>query len=155
MWWRKSPWRSARLCQGDRGAANEAPTETEIARMSAIVEEGLKAGASVFDISNGSAQVVDGELVPGTTATEEELLGIGRALKRAGHGVFEIASDLLPEWNEFDWMGDLSRETGAPVTLPRGGSQQATPLQDSCRRCGIRMRAAPTSWRKFPCVALA
>ena len=44
-------------------------------------------------------------------------MGIGRALKRAGHGVFEIASDLLPEWNEFDWMGDLSRETGAPVTF--------------------------------------
>ena len=28
-----------------------------------------------------------------------------------------MASDLLPEWNEFEWMGDLSRETGAPVTF--------------------------------------
>ena len=103
---------------GDRGAANEAPTETEIARMSAIVEEGLKAGALGFSTSRTVLhKSVDGELVPGTTATEEELLGIGRALKRAGHGVFEIASDLLPEWNEFDWMGDLSRETGAPVTF--------------------------------------
>ena len=55
--------------------------------------------------------------MPGTTATKEELLGIGSALKRAGHGVFEMASDLLPEWNEFEWMGDLSRETGAPVTF--------------------------------------
>ena len=103
---------------GDRGAANEAPTETEIARMSAIVEEGLKAGALGFSTSRTVLhKSVDGELVPGTTATEEELLGIGRALERAGHGVFEIASDLLPEWNEFDWMGDLSRETGAPVTF--------------------------------------
>jgi N-acyl-D-amino-acid deacylase len=103
---------------GDRGAANEAPTETEIARMSAIVEEGLKAGALGFSTSRTVLhKSVDGELVPGTTATEEELLGIGRALKRVGHGVFEIASDLLPEWNEFDWMGDLSRETGAPVTF--------------------------------------
>ena len=103
---------------GDRGAANEAPTETEIARMSAIVEEGLKAGALGSSTSRTVLhKSVDGELVPGTTATEEELLGIGRALKRAGHGVFEIASDLLPEWNEFDWMGDLSRETGAPVTF--------------------------------------
>ena len=103
---------------GDRGAANEAPTETEIARMSAIVEEGLNAGALGFSTSRTVLhKSIDGELVPGTTATEEELLGIGRALKRAGHGVFEIASGLLPERNEFNWMGDLSRETGAPVTF--------------------------------------
>ena len=36
---------------GDRGAANEEPTETEIARMSAIVEEGLRAGAVGFSTS--------------------------------------------------------------------------------------------------------
>ena len=103
---------------GDRGAANEEPTETEIARMSVIVEEGLRAGAVGFSTSRTILhKSIDGELVPGTTATKEELLGIGRALKRAGHGVFEMASDLLPEWNEFEWMGDLSRETGAPVTF--------------------------------------
>ena len=103
---------------GDRGAANEEPTETEIARMSAIVEEGLLAGAVGFSTSRTILhKSIEGELVPGTTATKEELLGIGRALKRAGHGVFEMASDLLPEWNEFEWMGDLSRETGAPVTF--------------------------------------
>jgi hypothetical protein len=28
-----------------------------------------------------------------------------------------MASDLVPEWNEFDWMGDLSRETGLPGHL--------------------------------------
>ena len=102
----------------DRGAANEEPTETEIARMSAIVEEGLRAGAVGFSTSRTILhKSIEGELVPGTTATKEELLGIGRALKRAGHGVFEMASDLLPQWNEFEWMGDLSRETGAPVTF--------------------------------------
>ena len=103
---------------GERGAANEEPTETEIARMSAIVEEGLKAGALGFSTSRTVLhKSVDGELVPGTTAGKAELLGIGRGLKRAGHGVFEMASDLLPEWDEFEWMGDLSRETGAPVTF--------------------------------------
>ncbi|HAU22999.1 MAG TPA: amidohydrolase [Erythrobacter sp.] len=103
---------------GERGAANEIPTETEIARMSVIVEEGLKAGALGFSTSRTVLhKSIDGELVPGTTASKDELLGIGRALKRAGHGVFEMASDLLPEWHEFEWMGDLSRETGAPVTF--------------------------------------
>src|SRR3546814_701464 len=28
-----------------------------------------------------------------------------------------MASDLKREWNEFQWMGDLSRETGLPVTF--------------------------------------
>jgi N-acyl-D-aspartate/D-glutamate deacylase len=36
---------------------------------------------------------------------------------RVGHGVFEMASDLRREWNEFEWMGQLSRETGLPVTF--------------------------------------
>jgi len=103
---------------GDRGAANEPPTETDIARMSAIVEEGLRAGALGFSTSRTVLhKSIDGELVPGTTATEEELIGIGRAMGRAGHGVFELASDLLPEWNEFGWMGELSRETGLPVSF--------------------------------------
>jgi N-acyl-D-aspartate/D-glutamate deacylase len=103
---------------GDRGAANELPTETDIARMSLIVEEGLRAGALGFSTSRTVLhKSVDGELVPGTTATPEELLGIGRAMGRVGYGVFELASDLLPEWNEFDWMGALSRETGLPVSF--------------------------------------
>lgn len=103
---------------GDRGARNEPPTETDIARMAAIVEEGLRAGALGFSTSRTILhKSVDGELVPGTTATPEELIGIGRAMGRVGHGVFEMASDLRREWNEFQWMGDLSRETGLPVTF--------------------------------------
>lgn len=103
---------------GDRGAANENPTESDIARMANIVEEGLRAGALGFSTSRTVLhKSIDGELVPGTTATPEELIGIGRGMARVGHGVFEMASDLVPEWNEFDWMGDLSRETGLPVTF--------------------------------------
>jgi N-acyl-D-amino-acid deacylase len=103
---------------GQRGADNEEPTETDIAQMSKIVEEGLRAGALGFSTSRTVLhKSVDGVLVPGTTATEEELLGIGRAMGRVGYGVFEMASDLKREWNEFDWMGKLSRETGLPVTF--------------------------------------
>lgn len=102
----------------ERGARNEAPTELEIARMSQIVEEALRAGALGFSTSRTVLhRSVDGELVPGTTATKEELIGIGRAMGRVGHGVFEMASDLRREWNEFEWMGALSRETGLPVTF--------------------------------------
>ncbi len=103
---------------GQRGADNEAPTETDIAQMSRIVEEGLRAGALGFSTSRTILhKSVEGVLVPGTTATKEELIGIGRAMGRVGYGVFEMASDLRREWNEFEWMGDLSRETGLPVTF--------------------------------------
>lgn len=103
---------------GERGAKNEAPTETDIVAMSRVVEEGMRAGALGFSTSRTILhRSVDGELVPGTTATKEELLGIGRAMGRTGHGVFEMASDLKRDWKEFEWMGELSRETGLPVTF--------------------------------------
>ncbi len=103
---------------GDRGARNEPPTQEDIARMAAIVEEGLRAGALGFSTSRTILhRSIDGELVPGTTATKEELIGIGRAMGKVGHGVFELVSDLRREWNEFEWMGDLSRETGLPITF--------------------------------------
>lgn len=103
---------------GERGANNEAPTETDIAQMSKIVEDGLRAGALGFSTSRTVLhKSVDGVLVPGTTATKDELIGIGRAMSRVGYGVFEMASDLKREWNEFEWMGELSRETGLPVTF--------------------------------------
>ena len=101
----------------ERGAC-AAPSEGEIARMSKIVEEGLRAGALGFSTSRTILhKSIDGELVPGTSASKEELIGIGRAMGRVGHGVFEMASDLKREWNEFEWMGELSRETGLPVTF--------------------------------------
>ena len=103
---------------GERGANNEPPTETDIARMSAIVEEGLRAGALGFSTSRTILhKSIDGIPVPGTSATKEELIGIGRAMGRVGYGVFEMASDLKREWNEFEWMGELSRETGLPVSF--------------------------------------
>lgn len=103
---------------GERGARNEEPTETDIAQMSKVVEEGLRAGALGFSTSRTILhKSVDRELVPGTTATKEELIGIGRAMGRVGYGVFEMASDLKREWNEFEWMGELSRETKLPVTF--------------------------------------
>ncbi len=102
----------------ERGARSDVPTEHEIARMSKIVEEGLRAGALGFSTSRTILhKSVDGELVPGTTATKEELIGIGRAMGRVGYGVFEMASDLKRDWNEFEWMGELSRETKLPVTF--------------------------------------
>jgi N-acyl-D-aspartate/D-glutamate deacylase len=103
---------------GDREMPGAVPTEADIAEMSRIVEEGIRAGALGFSTSRTVLhKSVDGELVPGTTATKEELIGIGRAMGRVGYGVFEMASDMKRDWDEFGWMGALSRETGLPVTF--------------------------------------
>ena len=72
-----------------------------------------------------SHRASDGELVPGTYAAEDELLGIGRVLGELGHGVFEMASDLTPEEHGVAWMERSSAQTGpaddlrAPAERPR------------------------------------
>jgi N-acyl-D-amino-acid deacylase len=102
---------------GERERPGAVPTAEDIAAMSAIVEEGVRAGALGFSTSRTVIhKSIDGEVVPGTTATAEELIAIGRAMGRVGHGVFEMASDMMREWDEFGWMGALSRETGLPCT---------------------------------------
>ena len=103
---------------GDREQPGAVPTQHDISEMSRIVEEGVRAGALGFSTSRTVLhRSVDGELVPGTTATAEELIEIGRGMGRVGYGVFEMASDLMRDWDEFGWMGKMSRETGLPVTF--------------------------------------
>ena len=103
---------------GDRERPGAVPTAEDIAAMSRIVEDGVRAGALGFSTSRTVLhRDIGGEVVPGTTATAEELVEIGRAMGRAGHGVFEMASDMMREWDEFGWMGKMSRETGLPVTF--------------------------------------
>ncbi|WP_421861382.1 N-acyl-D-amino-acid deacylase family protein [Parvibaculum sp.] len=102
---------------GERGARNEAATDEDIEKMAEIVREGVAAGALGFSTSRTMLHLSkNGEPVPGTFANKAELMGIGRALGAAGHGVFEMASDLTPAEEEFNWMKELSAETGLPVT---------------------------------------
>lgn len=109
---------------GDRGAKNEPATPDDIAAMAAIVKEGLEAGALGFSSSRTLVhRAVDGEPVPGTFAADDELFGIGAALKETGKGVFELApggvmgEDLSLPHKEVAWMRRLSKETGRPVSF--------------------------------------
>ncbi len=103
---------------GERGAKNEKAEPDEIAEMARLVKEGLQAGALGFSTSRTILhRAADGELVPGTTADRSEVMGIGRVLGEVGHGVFEVASDLAPEGDELQWMSDLGKETGRPVSF--------------------------------------
>jgi N-acyl-D-aspartate/D-glutamate deacylase len=103
---------------GERGAKNEKASALDIEQMAALVKEGLQAGALGFSTSRTILhRAKDGEVVPGTNAEDEEVLGIGRMLGEVGHGVFEVASDLAPEGDELAWMSRLGKETGRPVAF--------------------------------------
>ena len=109
---------------GERGARNEPATPDDIRAMAAIVEEAIRAGALGFSTSRTIVhRAVDGEPVPGTFAAEDELFGIGRALRAAGAGLFELApagvvgEDLAAAEKEVAWMRKLSAEIERPVTF--------------------------------------
>jgi N-acyl-D-aspartate/D-glutamate deacylase len=110
---------------GERGAHNEEATEEDITRMAALVREAIKAGALGFSTSRTMLhRAKNKEVVQGTFASEAELLGIGRALRAAGHGVFEMASDMAGPDATMEWMIKLTRETGLPITFAMGQGDQ-------------------------------
>ncbi len=101
----------------ERGARNEPATPADIAEMARITREAVEAGAVGFSTSRTQLhRTKDGEVVPGTFAGADEMIGIGEALGQAGHGVFEMASDMTIPEDEFAWMTDFASRTGLPVT---------------------------------------
>jgi N-acyl-D-aspartate/D-glutamate deacylase len=95
---------------GERGAANESATDTDIAEMAKAVDEAMAAGALGFSTSRTPIhKSKSGELVPGTNADENELFGIAEALNKHGRGVFQFAPEhkILPT-DEWPWMRELS-----------------------------------------------
>ncbi|MFT5560322.1 MAG: N-acyl-D-aspartate/D-glutamate deacylase [Candidatus Azotimanducaceae bacterium] len=101
---------------GEQGAADNYATPEQIQSMAEIVKTSLDAGALGFSTSRTKLhRAKNGDLVPGTLAAREELLGIGRVLGEVGHGVFQMASDYKPEDYELGWMKQLSLETGCRI----------------------------------------
>ena len=104
---------------GDRGAANAAATAEDIAAMSRLTEEALRAGALGFSTSRTSLhRSKNGELVPGTNAEPDELYGIADAMRRVGHGIFQFSPEhaRVPV-EEWPWMQELARRSGATVSV--------------------------------------
>ncbi|MBT5081154.1 MAG: amidohydrolase family protein [Rhodospirillaceae bacterium] len=131
---------------GDRGATNQPANPDDMAGMADIVEQGLKAGALGFSTSRTMLhRSLDGEPVPGTFAGADELMAIGQGMKRAGHGVFELATDfglggMGGKFGEdMDWMVRLAKDTGLLVTFILG---QADTVPDEWREILKLTRAA-------------
>ncbi|MHB1854290.1 MAG: N-acyl-D-amino-acid deacylase family protein [Acidimicrobiales bacterium] len=99
---------------GER-AHDDATTE-EVEEMAGLVEEALRAGAVGFTTSRTILHNSKHGLVPGTAAPADELRSIGRAMARAGHGIFEMVSDHASTPTEREWMIELAAQTGVKVT---------------------------------------
>ena len=125
---------------GER-SLDEAPASSDdIARMCELVDEAIGNGALGFSTSRTFMhRVPDGRPVPGTYATPEELLAIGRVLGAQGHGTFEAAARLgerdapdLPNTRaEIAWMGELSRQNDVNVTFGLAHSDRRDTLYQS------------------------
>ena len=100
---------------GDRAVRREAATPDDIAAMTRLTEQALRAGAFGFTTSRTEQhKTTKGELVPGRHAEQRELLGIASALGRTGTGTFGMVSDFDDEAGEFEWITRLGKETGRP-----------------------------------------
>jgi N-acyl-D-aspartate/D-glutamate deacylase len=139
---------------GERGAKNEPATPEDVAQMAAIVKEGIEAGALGFSMSRTLVhRAIDGEVVPGTHASEDEIFGICRPLGALGRGLVELApagvmgEDLSAPEREVAWMRRLSAETGRPVSFALSqhevDKQQWRKILELCRAAnasGSRLR---------------
>jgi N-acyl-D-aspartate/D-glutamate deacylase len=109
---------------GDRGVANEDATSDDIAEMASHVRAAIEAGAVGVSSSRSlNHKDLDGEYVPGTFATLDELVGLARAVVEAGGGLFEVVpqgetegdADLI--LSEVELLGKVSQATGVPLSF--------------------------------------
>jgi N-acyl-D-aspartate/D-glutamate deacylase len=98
---------------GERAHDNDTTPE-EIGEMARLAEEALRAGACGVSTSQTILHSSKHGLVPGTHAMPDELVALGEAVGRAGHGVYQIISDR----NVRPWLVDLVDRTGITATYP-------------------------------------
>ncbi|MBA2609675.1 MAG: amidohydrolase family protein [Actinobacteria bacterium] len=102
---------------GDRAHDDDATTE-DVAMMAKLSAEAIESGAVGFSTSRTVLHRSKYGLVPGTTAPGEEVVAISEAIGKTGKGVIQIISDRSGhDCPERDWMVDIARNTGRPVTF--------------------------------------
>ena len=103
-------------------AGTELASADDVEAMCALLRRGLDAGALGVSTTRMLAhRSVKQEIVPGTFATEDELMALAQVLSDRGEGVFEVVprgmdGEVSAEAHaEFDWMERVARHTGRPV----------------------------------------
>jgi len=120
---------------GEEALENKPASDSQIEAMHDIVAEAIAGGALGFSTSRTPLHLTpDGEKVPGTYATPDELKGICAALKEQNRGLVEAASGGLIGENEEEmrenlrremvWMNEISRDTGRTVLFNLAQNRQ-------------------------------
>lgn len=110
---------------GDRGADHTAaPSDDELARMAALLREGLDAGALGFATSRTDVhRTKDGVNIGTLTAGERELLTLAAVMREAGTGVTQLISDAYQSPDdgfadrEVDLMEAFARTSSRPLSF--------------------------------------
>lgn len=107
---------------GERGARREPSTARDMAEMARIVREGIEAGALGFTTSRTLFhRLVSGELIPTSTAAEDELRAIARAMGAAGKGVIQLIDDFADcdddGASEFAMLRRIVEASGRPLSF--------------------------------------
>lgn len=104
---------------GERGARNEPATPEDIAGMAKLVSEALEAGALGFSTSRFLGhRSSDGDLVPGTSAGEDEIAGILQAMGESGRGFFQfVAGAGIPQREFYQTALKYSKAYKIPMSL--------------------------------------
>ncbi len=134
---------------GERGANREPATAEDVAAMSALVSEAIRAGALGVSTSRTlNHRTSDGQPTPTLEAAREEILGLADGLAAAGAGVFQLVSDFTEPAAEMRLLEDVARRSGRPLSFSLAQAEQSPegwrPLLqwlESCQTQGLEMRA--------------
>ncbi len=103
---------------GQRAVDHEPATADDIARMRAIADEAIAAGAVGFSTSRSlNHKAAEGWVTPSYAAQEAELSGIAGALAKAGHGVLQLISDFDDVEPEFAMLRRVAEGSGRPLSM--------------------------------------
>jgi N-acyl-D-amino-acid deacylase len=122
---------------GDRAIRHEDATSEDVAEMRRLAESAARAGAMGFSTSRTIFhRSIDGEAIPGTYASAEELTAIAQGAAAGGAAVIEAISsssigDMLflggerfSAQEEMQLLASLSRASGLPVTFTTVQTQE-------------------------------
>jgi len=115
---------------GERGRKNELATDDDLAKMSQIVEQALRAGALGFSTSRTIGhRDIRGQIIPGTHAAKSEIMAFADVIKNVGRGVFELipagtigdleimGGEETTYQEEVELLAEVSRRANCPVTF--------------------------------------
>jgi N-acyl-D-amino-acid deacylase len=114
---------------GERGANREPATDADLAKMRALTQEAMGAGAIGFATSRLSIhKTADGGSIPTYDADVAELKAICGGMKDAGTGTLQIVLDAFRGWdNEYPIIDDVVKSCGRPATFTLASGNDAPP----------------------------